>query len=246
MKTVVDQFRQRAGTYSGSARWIADKALLQVHIDACGTKRPGHLLEVCCGTGMVGRNFAGAGWRVCGLDLTREMAEEANRHFPCICTSAESIPFLDGAFDAAVLRQAYFLIEDGQKVLSEISRVLKPGGVFVMSQTVPYSSEDSEWLEKVHRAKQAQLRVFYTEEMLAAELEREYFRVTGVRRMSVRENITEWMAAAPELAEEKRREVCELIANAPEAYRRIHKVEVIEGDILEDWNWVIFSAEKKK
>ena len=245
MKTVVDQFRRRAGTYSGSANWIGDKALIRAHIDACGP-RHGYLIEVCCGTGVIGRNLAAAGWRVCGVDLTREMAREANRHFPCICAPAEDIPFLDAAFDAAVLRQAYFLLEDGQKALAEIGRVLRPGGAFVLSQTVPYSAEDAPWLEKVHRAKQAQLRTFHTEETLADELERGHFRIAGVKRLSVRENITRWMEAAPELSEEKRAEVCGFVSGAPEAYRRVHNVEIVGGEIFEDWNWVIFSAEKKK
>jgi ubiquinone/menaquinone biosynthesis C-methylase UbiE len=245
MKTVIEQFKQRAETYSGSANWIADFTLLQTHLEACG-RPPGHVLEMCCGTGMVGRKFQAAGWHVCGIDLTRKMAEEANQYFPCICAPVEDIPFLDNAFDVVVLRQAYFLLEDGQKALAQARRVLKSDGVLVFSQTVPYSEQDAVWLEKVHRAKQAQLRNFYTEETLACELEREYFRVVEIRRLSVRENITHWMNAAPELSESKKTEVCSLIVNAPEIYRSIHQVEVMDGEIFENWHWVIFTARKKQ
>ncbi len=113
---------------------------------------------------MVGRSFKNAGWNVIGIDLTAGMAEEANRYFPAICAPAEKIPFLDEAFDVAVLRQAYFLIPDGQQVLAQISRVLRPDGTFVFGQTVPYSSKDAAWLEKIHRTKQAALLHFFTEE----------------------------------------------------------------------------------
>jgi ubiquinone/menaquinone biosynthesis C-methylase UbiE len=245
MKTVIEQFNKRAGTYSASANWIVDQSLIQAHIEAAGQRSPGHVLELCCGTGMVGRNFQAAGWSVCGIDLTRGMAEEANRFFPCICSPAEEVPFLDGAFDVVVLRQAYFLLDDGQKVLQQAHRVLKPGGVFVFSQTVPFSSEDTPWLEHIHRTKQAQLREFFTEESLRQQLEQEYFQVREVRRLEVRENITRWLAAAPELSAEKRAEVSGLIANAPEPYHSLHKVEVVDGQALEDWNWVIFSAVRK-
>jgi SAM-dependent methyltransferase len=245
MEKVVEQFNKRAGTYSGSANWISDPELLQAHVVSSGRKPPGHLLEICCGTGMVGRQFQAAGWSVCGVDLTKGMAEEANRFFPCICTSAEQIPYLDDSFDVVVLRQAYFLLDNGQQVLAEARRILKPDGVFVFSQTVPYSAVDRPWLEKIHRTKQLQLREFFTEETLAQELERDHFRVVATHRLSVRENINRWMAAAPELSEEKRAEVCGLVANAPESYQHLHDVQVVNGEVFENWNWVIFTAQKR-
>jgi DNA gyrase subunit B len=245
MDHVIKQFTTRADTYSASANWIPDERLIRAHIEAAGEQSSHYVLELCCGTGMVGRAFAAAGWQVCGIDLTRAMVEEANRFFPCICSPAEEVPFLDNSFDVVVLRQAYFLLADGQKVLRQAHRVLKPGGVFVFSQTVPFSAEDSPWLEHVHRIKQAQLREFFTEESLKKQLEQEFFRVQQVRRLSVRENITRWLASAPELSPERQAEVSALIADAPEPYRTIHKVKVEDGQVMEEWNWVIYTAVKK-
>jgi len=245
MNKVIEQFSKRAQTYSASANWIADETLIRAHIEAAEDKRGGSVLEICCGTGMVGRSFRAEGWQINGIDLTRSMAEEANRFYPCICSPAESIPFLDNSFDVVVLRQAYFLLDDGQKVLAEVSRVLKTDGIFILSQTVPFSAEDRPWLEHIHRTKQFQLKEFFTADTLAGELEKKYFTVATTRSLTVRENISRWMAAAPELSAEKQAEVCSLVANAPEPYRSIHKVEVVEGEVFEDWNWVIFTARKK-
>ncbi len=246
MKKVIDQFSKRAETYSASANWISDNALIQAHIAAAAAvKSVGTLLEICCGTGMVGRNFKAADWHVCGIDLTLGMAEEANQHFPCICCPAESIPYLDNSFDVVILRQAYFLLDDGQKVLAEASRVLKKDGIIILSQTVPFSADDAAWLEHIHRFKQAQMRQFFTKESLIEELERNYFLVNSTARLAVRENISRWMAAAPELSPEKQAEVCRMVAEAPEPYRNIHNSAVIDGEVWEDWNWVIFTAVKK-
>jgi DNA gyrase subunit B len=245
MEKIIDQFSMRARTYSASANWIGDNSLIQAHLDAAETKRNGAALEICCGTGMVGRSFRAAGWQINGIDLTRGMAEEANHFFPCICTPAESIPFLDGSFDVVVLRQAYFLLEDGQKVLAEVSRLLKPDGIFILSQTVPFSAEDRPWLEHIHRTKQFQLKEFFTTDTLACELEKQYFSIVTTRSLTVRENISRWMAAAPELSVEKQVEICSLIADSPEPYRSIHNVEVVGGELFEDWNWTIFTARKK-
>jgi len=245
MDKVIAQFSTRAGTYSDSANWIADQSLIRAHIEAAESKRGGAVLEICCGTGMVGRSFRAAGWQINGIDLTRGMAEEANRYYPCICSPAESIPYLDGSFDVVVLRQAYFLLDDGQRVLAEVSRVLKDDGIFILSQTVPFSAGDAGWLEHIHRTKQFQLREFFTADTLAEELKKQYFSIAATRSLTVRENISRWMAAAPELSREKQAEVCSLIADAPEPYRSIHQVEVVGGEIFEDWNWTIFTARKK-
>lgn len=244
MNKVIDQFSTRADTYSSSANWIFDKPLIAAHVEAAGRNRAGYMLELCCGTGMVGRGFQAAGWSVCGIDLTRDMAKEANRYFPCICCSAEQIPFLDASFDVVVLRQAYFLLDDGQKVLSEARRVLKEDGTLVFSQTVPFSDADRAWLEHVHRTKQAQLREFYTAETLADELIKAGFTIAETRRHVVRENITRWMAAAPELSPEKQAEVCRLVLDAPEPYRSIHSVSATDNEVYEDWSWIIFTARK--
>jgi hypothetical protein len=130
-------------------------------------------------------------------------------------------------------------------VLSEARRALKDDGVLVFSQTVPFSKDDAAWLEHIHRFKQAQLREFYTLDSLAGELEKARFQIVGTRRLAVRENINRWMAAAPEQSEEKRAEVCRLVAEAPEPYRTIHNVYVSGDQVDEDWSWVIFSARKQ-
>ncbi len=53
------------------------------------------------------------------------------------------------------------------------------------------------------------------------------------------------MNAAPEQSEEKKAEVCSMIANAPEPYRSLHQVEVVNNEVFEDWHWVIYAARKK-
>ena len=88
------------------------------------------------------------------------------------------------------------------------------------------------------------MRQFFTETTLQAELERNFFRVSKVARLIVRENISRWMAAAPELSPEKQAEVCRMVAEAPQPYRSIHQAEMVNGEVFEDWNWVLFTAVK--
>jgi len=103
-KIIVEQFGLGAKTYSGSANRISDSRPIGAHVTASDRQPPGHVLEFCCGTVMVGRRFQSVGWSVCGIDLTAKMAREANLYYLCICASAEAVPFLDGPLATAIPR----------------------------------------------------------------------------------------------------------------------------------------------
>ena len=99
-----------------------------------------HVLDVGAGIGGPARYFAEAhGCRVTGIDLTPEFVEVANA-ITRRCGlddrvvfrqgSALSLPFADGAFDAATMIHVGMNIPDKAAVFREVRRVLKPGARF--------------------------------------------------------------------------------------------------------------------
>lgn len=240
---IQDQFDTRRKTFNISANWIGDKRLANAHVDIAGVLR-GRALELCCGTGKVGKAFVAKGWDLVGIDISKEMVREAGKYFPVLQEKAEELPFRDGLFSTVIMRQAYFFL-DTKKVLKEIKRVLKNNGVFILSQTVPFGEKDTPWLRKIHLAKQAQLRKFYTGADLQRELEQNGFRIPKKVFLTVRENITRWMKYAPELTEAKKKEVSNMILNSPPDYKEIRDVKQKKDGLFEDWNWVVFRAVKQ-
>jgi ubiquinone/menaquinone biosynthesis C-methylase UbiE len=235
------QFGLRASSFDRSARWITDAKLTDALLEASG--RPGKGISVCCGTGVMEKALVDRGWKMTGIDLTPEMVEAASRFFPAVLGSAEELPFDGASFDLALMRQAYFLLHNGPRALQEIKRVLKPGGRFVLAQTVPFSDADAGWLKRVHETKQRQMTRFFTAEELVGELESQGFKVRTKKTLSVRESISLWMANAPEMEPERREKVLSMIEGAPESYRKARNVALENGELVEDWNWVILSAE---
>ncbi len=237
---VQKQFATRAKTYDKSANWITSPELIAAHLQLAG-KPHGKGIELCCGTGVNGKALTAAGWDITGLDLTMEMLDEVNNIFPVIQGDITSIPFEDNTFDFAILRQALFLF-DTISGLKEIRRILKQGGTFIISQTVPFSQADEPWLKHIHEVKQAQLLNFYTADDIKQMLLSTGFNIKEMKFLPVRESITHWMNHAPEQKEEMKQKICELVANAPEEYKKVRNVKVINGEVFEDWNWVIFKA----
>ena len=96
-------------------------------------------LDVCCGTGDLAIALAkriSAG-RVTGLDFNKEMLEIANEKTKMIGNlflvqgDAMALPFDDNSFDIVTIGFGLRNVPDADKALSEIYRVLKPGGQFV-------------------------------------------------------------------------------------------------------------------
>ena len=238
---VQKQFATRAKTYNKSANWITNPELIAVHVQLAGTPS-GKGIELCCGTGVNGKALTAAGWNMTGLDLTIEMLDEVNGVFHVVQGDITSIPFNDNTFDLAILRQALFLF-DPLVGLKEIRRILKPEGTFVISQTVPFSHADEPWLKHIHEIKQAQLLDFYTAVDIKKMLLNSGFNIKEMKFISVRESITHWMKYAPEQTNDMRQKICDLVANAPEEYKKVRNVKVFNDEVFEDWNWVIFKAE---
>ncbi|MBD3380017.1 MAG: methyltransferase domain-containing protein [Candidatus Omnitrophica bacterium] len=232
------QFDMRASTFERSVNWITDPALMEAHLEAAGEPR-GRGLEMCCGTGAVSRALKKNGWDMTGIDISPGMVREAAKNIKAMQGNAAKTPFPDGSFGLVVLRQSYFLLSDGPAVLEEVKRVLVPGGRLVISLTVPFSDIDASWLQAVHKAKQAQMVKFLTAQSLEKEVCQNGFGTVYRQFVTVRESVSRWMRYAPELADETRDKVCEMVLNAPEEYRKLRNVKLVDGEIMEDWNWVV-------
>jgi demethylmenaquinone methyltransferase/2-methoxy-6-polyprenyl-1,4-benzoquinol methylase len=94
--------------------------------------RPGDVvLDGCCGTGDLAVAAARAGGKVTGLDFSEPMLERARRKAPeleWIRGDLLALPFGDASFDAATVGFGVRNVEDLQRALSELRRVLRPGG----------------------------------------------------------------------------------------------------------------------
>lgn len=93
-----------------------------------------HVLDVACGTGVLARHVAGlvgdAG-SVTGLDINPGMLAIAGQAAPQIDWQqgdAVALPFSDGYFDKVVSQFGLMFFPDRRAALSEMWRVLAPGG----------------------------------------------------------------------------------------------------------------------
>lgn len=239
------QFAQRILTYERAARWMLDEDLITAQRTAAGEApaKANSCLDLCCGTGIVGRNLLNLGWKVKGLDLTPEMAWVASQYFPVKIGSVEEIPYPENSFDLATLRQSFMLV-NGAKTLKEIHRILKPGGRFMLIQSIPFSDDDNEIYEKVQWARHINMLTYYRGQDLERAMMDAGFSIADSQTLRVRESVDHWLNSAPELPGELRNNIRSLIADAGEDYKKARNVEINGGELFEDWNWLILTGQK--
>lgn len=141
-------FARIAGRYdllNGVLSLGIDRSWRRRTVRAAGPVRGEAVLDVCCGTGDLSRDFARAGARVAGVDFTPQMLAFAA---PKLARAAQPWLFLQGdalrlpVRDAsvAVASVAFGLrnLADPDQGLRELARVVRPGGrVLVLEFTTP-------------------------------------------------------------------------------------------------------------
>jgi SAM-dependent methyltransferase len=105
------------------------------------------ILDIGCGAGVdaiIAARLAGPSGSVTGIDLVPEMLARASENARLAGvdnltfqeSSAEQLPFPDNSFDLVISNGAFNLVVDKVKALSEVFRVLKPGGRFLLADQV--------------------------------------------------------------------------------------------------------------
>lgn len=104
--------------------------------------------DLGCGTGTLLVELANHVQRVIGIDQSAEMLHAAGRrtqslnHVELHRGSLEAIPLDAAACDAAILMLVLTYVPNPLAVLREASRILRPGGRFVMIDLLPHDRED--------------------------------------------------------------------------------------------------------
>jgi SAM-dependent methyltransferase len=117
----------------GKESWLLED-LARSLVDAAKVTTGDRVLDVGCGTGIVARECArrvGAEGSISGIDISEEMLAVARRIAPELdwhLRDAGELPFADGSFDRVVSQFALMFFPEREKAITEMWRVLRPGG----------------------------------------------------------------------------------------------------------------------
>ena len=242
-----EQFGVRSKNWHDSAVWLTDDELLQKHVDHLDCPENAKVLDVCCGSGVVGASFKGKVKSITGLDLTPEMVELSKQRLDKVYKgTVYDIPFDDNTFDLVVTREVLHLLQNPQNPVSEIFRVLKPGGQFIVGQIIPFGPEDGPWMYRVFKKKQPLIFNMFQEHDFKSMLTSAGFIDMKTSEYNLWESIDVWINTF-ETTYLHREEIRDLFINAPKEIKKYHPYKITPtGEIMDLWRWMIFSVKKPK
>lgn len=156
--------------------------------------RPGErILDVGCGTGLLTLDLAravGEDGHILGLDPSADMLNSAKRrcgarsNVTLLRGSAGTLPIDDCGIDKAVSLQVFEYFDDMRPALSELHRVLRPGGRLVISDihfdTLVWQSDQPERMARMIRIWDGHLAERRVPQILPSALENAGFRMKTV------------------------------------------------------------------
>lgn len=107
--------------------------LLEKIVEVISTKPVGSILDLGCGDGKTGKRLQDKGFSVVAADMD-ETRFEYKKEIPFKKIDLnEILPFQDDAFDYIIFMEVIEHIYNPDFVISQISRILKPGGSLILS-----------------------------------------------------------------------------------------------------------------
>ena len=172
-------------------------------IDLAEPKETDRLLDVASGPGHVATEFSGKVRAVVGVDLLAEMnamarkrvADKGITNIEFIEGDAEDLKFPDGSFEIVTCRFTFHHFRDPVRALSEMKRVLVPGGRIVLYDFLASAEEEKAAVHNdIERARDpSHVRIYRLDQFL------ELFEKTGLSETGrvttlLRRNYEEWMS----------------------------------------------------
>jgi SAM-dependent methyltransferase len=104
---------------------------------ALGFARGKDVLEIACGTGPGLGLLSGAARSLVAGDISEQILARARRHYgtrvELRVMDAMKLPFETGSLDVIIIFEALYYVPDARQFVDECRRVLRPGGVVLVS-----------------------------------------------------------------------------------------------------------------
>lgn len=237
-------WKKRAEHYN-NLEWANHQAYLDAFVKVGNFRKTDVVLDVGTGTGILAHAVAPIVREVIGLDKSQSMLEhsnwQGNRYF--IKRNILEPIFKDEIFDKVMVRHVFHHILRGtQQATNECYRVLKKGGLMILSEGVPPTLEVKQDYIEIFKLKEK--RLTFMDEDLIALMERAGFKeiqtnILWLRQMSVRN----WLINSG-LTQSIQDRIFELHVNAGGYFKKAYNMVELEDDCLIDMKMLILTGEK--
>lgn len=235
---VKKQFSKSAGSYVSSKihRLGGD---LHTLIEMANADKKDVALDVATGGGHTANALAPLVHHVTAFDLTPEMLDAAEKfitgsghtNVDFIEGDAEKMPFDNDTFDIVTCRIAPHHFPDIKSFISEVSRVLKPGGRFLLNDnTVPEKDEFDHFYNKIEKLRDySHFRAWKKTEWFRM-LEMADFEIFDMHRFEKTFDFEDWCARM-QLTHEETENLNHIMIHTEEDIKQKFRIKEFDGKV---------------
>jgi len=244
------EFARQTEAFAASATLRAPDVTDRI-VEALGAHAGGRVLDLACGPGLMTRVLGRQASRVVGVDVTRETLYKAragcaadalsNAHF--VRAIAERVPLASASFDAGVVRLALHHFERPVGVLSEVRRILRPGGrLAVLDILTDPDPATARLHNSIERLRDPSHTSFYAPDALVADLAAAGFRVADPELWETPRSFSDW---ARVIADEVRMDALEDVLRelARAGVSAGIQLREQDGELFFTYRWGLFLAD---
>ncbi|MDQ3621563.1 MAG: class I SAM-dependent methyltransferase [Verrucomicrobiota bacterium] len=238
-----EQFAKQSQRY-GAGHILADVSDVVAALEGVPLLAPSRVLDVATGAGHTGLYLASLGHEVTCADLTepmlervREAAAERGLRVEVRQHAAEKMPYLDASFHLVTCRIAPHHFSSAEAFVAETARVLRPGGWFLLiDSSLPDGEPEAEaWIHEIEMLRDPSHHRLLTPSAWTTLCEQHGLEVKSVGMVPLKQPDLDWYFETAATPARNRARVRGLVAEAPEAARRVFRLGEEEGKVV--WWW---------
>lgn len=241
-------WKKRSANYD-SLEWVNRPGYLDAFLSAAQPKETDKLLDIGTGTGVIANRIAPYVSEVTGIDASPEMLEHArlnNQHENLAFEEGDvrKLAFEDGSYHKVTARMVFHhVLESAELGVREIFRVLKPGGIFVLSEGIPPTPELRDWYTEMFAFKEER-RTFLEEDLKALAAAAPFAEIKSYAYISRGVSIRNWLDNGA-VSDTNRKKIWQMHLELDHTARDIYNMQITDdGDIVLDMTFIIVVAVK--
>ncbi|MGH2549994.1 MAG: methyltransferase domain-containing protein [Thermomicrobiales bacterium] len=211
---------------------------LQRMVELAQPQPSDRLLDIATGGGHVARVFAPKVARVVASDLTPEILHHAKASFEELglatietrIADAEALPFEDGSFEIVTCRIAPHHFPNPDRFVTEVERVLAPGGRFVLVDSTVPDGDAGAFFNRVEKLRDPSHVRSLTIGEWRALIEAAELKLTIAESFPKRHDFEDWTSRS-RMTSEDRDALGELVLAASDELKQILKVEEADNRV---------------
>ena len=151
---------------------------------------------------------------------------------------AEEMPFDDNSFDIVIAKNSlqYLNTDSHVRFISELHRIITPGGHFILVQTTPCSDDSSQelvqrWIDS-HKCAEPLSQSNYTKQQWIDLFSENHFTLKNSDDINVRTSVGKWEKQTAQIDSTRVGKYKEMLINSSEQFKDLYKISEIRGDVL--------------